>query len=287
MVFGMASSKFVTQKRLIVAGILLVSFGLSIYRIIVIMNNIEQSPSAGNNNYYLLDNWQTYRFALVTVGAAALFLIAALFLGRRLKNQPFSVDPSVIFTSSLTGFLLLGAVFYYVFYYIDEPLEASSFVTGIIAFALISAVYFLMNASGKTGTGSRSLAWFSLAPIIFYALRLLNDFIRQSTTHNASSAPYLLLSLIAFLLFFLAEGKFRAGTGSITLYILFGSLALLLSLIYALPTLVLSAFWLFPADHTMLYAAIDLTVVMYISARICQLQCLEDAVCEAVPALNS
>jgi hypothetical protein len=279
-------SVFYKQKRFILTWVLFSSLAIAVYRIYIITNNIE-IDSVESQNYYLFDNAETYIFALLTAVIIAAFILAAVFLSRRLRNCLVFGEPSIIFTSSLSGFLLLGAVFYYIFYYTEDTNGLSFLDMAIIISAVISAIYLLLNASGKTECNGKAAAWFSLAPIAFFAFRLLNDFIRQSTTHNASSTNYLLLSLIAFLLFFLAESKFRIGTGSITLYIVFGFLSILLSLIYSLPTLILAAFWVFPTNYTMLYSAIDLTLVMYIAARVCQLNCIETIQTNPAPSIQS
>lgn len=278
--------KFARQKRLILAWVILIGIAASIYRIIVIKNNIEITRS-DDFDYYLFDSPATYYFAVLTAGLILLCIITAVYLGKRMNNSLVQSEPSVIFTSSLSGFLLFGAVFYYIFYFSDHKNELSPLVYGIIASAAISAVFFLMNASGRAESNKKAASWLSLAPIAFFAFRLLYDFIRQSTMHNVSSAPYLLLSLVAFLLFFLAEGKFRVGSGNITFYMLYGFLSVLLSLIYALPALALSAFWLLPTNYTMIYSAIDLTIVLYIVSRVFSLNCPEADECSAVPAQQS
>lgn len=266
-------AKFTIQKRLVLVFVFLTSLAISIYRIFVILDNMETYPSANDVSYYLASNKTTQVFGIITAVLIVVFIFAAIFLSRKIQSTLIYGEPSIIFTSSLSGFLIIGCTFYYVFYFVNDKSDVTFLVAAILITALLSAVYFLLSTSEKSKR--KISAWLSLAPIGFYTLRLLNDFIRQSTTHNPFSSTYLLLSLVAFLLFFLAEGKFRVKTGNITLYLVFGFLAILLSLIYSLPTLFLSAFWLFPTNYTMLYSAIDLTVVMYISARISQLKCID------------
>lgn len=238
------------------------------------MNNMDINPTAENANYYLLDNAQTKYYSVLTMIAVIVFFVIALFLGRRMKNEIVFGESSIIFTSSLSGFLLLGCVSYYFLYFDEDSAKISALEICIIITAVLSTVYFIANASKKADSSNKIIAWFSLAPIAFFALRLLNDFIRQSTSPDASSTPYLLLSIIAFLLFFLTEGKFLSGSGNIKLYIFFGFVSILLSLIYSLPVLALTSFWVLPSDYTLLFSAVDLTIALYISAKLCNLKCM-------------
>jgi hypothetical protein len=254
--------------------VIILSLALSVYRVLVIQNNIEVSPTAEDANYYLKDSDETVTFAVVTVVLLVLFSLCAFFLRKKMSNEIETGEPSVIFTSSLSGFLIIGCVFYYFFYFVTDKSQINFFVAAIIVTALISSVYFLLNASGKAETRRKVTAWFSIAPIACYALRLLNEFIKRGTSHYPSSSVYLLLSIIAFMLFFLAEGKFKSGNGNVMLYMLFGFLSIQLSLTYSLPTLYLSAFWVFPTNSDMLYSAVDLTVAMYIASRLFQLKCV-------------
>jgi len=280
---------FSARKRITLTFVIITSLVASIYRIFLIKSNLEVSPSADDFNYYLEDSLPIKVFAIIIGCLILVYILFALYTGRRLKNCLITGDPSVVFTSSLSGFLILGSIFYYVFYYIKDKSELDFFVIAILVTGLFSAVYFLLSASNKSEVNNSALKWFSIAPIVCLSLRLLNDFIRQSTSHNPSSSAYLLLSIIAFMLFFLAEGKIRMGSGNITLYYMFGSLSILLSLIYALPTLFLAAFWLFPTNFTTIYSAVDLTIVMYITARLCRLKCSlkQDNIMATVPAKES
>jgi ABC-type Fe3+-siderophore transport system permease subunit len=273
-------TKFVRQKRIIMAIVIILSLALSVYRITVIQDNIDVSPTAEDANYYLKDTFETNAFAIITASFILLFSLSAFFLRKKIKNEIETAEPSVIFTSSLSGFLIIGCIFYYFFYFVKKDTQFTFFIAGIIITALLSAVYLLLNASGKTESLRKTVAWFLVAPVACSALRLLNEFVRRGTSHNPSSSVYLLLSIIAFMLFFLAEGKFKSGTGSPALYMLFGFLSIQLSLTYSLPTLYLSGFWVFPPNVTMLYSAADLTVAMYIAARLFQLKCVEK---ESIP----
>ncbi|HOJ49047.1 MAG TPA: hypothetical protein PLD48_09345 [Bacillota bacterium] len=267
-------TKYLRQKRIIMSIVIILSLAVSIYRIFVIQNNIDVSPTAEDANYYLKDTDETVAFAVITVVLLVLFSVCAFFLRKKMNNEIESVEPSVIFTSSLSGFLIIGCIFYYFFYFLGDERELSFFVVAIIITALISSVYFLLNASGKAPSRRKAAAWLSVAPIACYAFRLLNEFMKRGTSHYPSSSVYLLLSIIAFMLFFLAEGKFKSGSGNVGTYMLFGFLSIHLSLTYSLPTLYLSAFWVFPTSSELLYAAVDLTVAMYVAARLFQLKCV-------------
>ena len=281
-------TKFLRQKRIIMSIVIILSLALSVYRVLVIQNNIDVSPTAEDANYYLKDSDETVAFAVMTAVALVLFSCCAFFLRKKMSNKIEAAEPSVIFTSSLSGFLIVGCIFYYFFYFASDVTQINFFITAIIITALISSVYFLLNASGKAQSRSKAIAWFSVGPIACYALRLLNEFMKRGTSHYPSSSVYLLLSIIAFMLFFLAEGKYKSGNGSVITYMLFGFLSIQLALTYSLPTLYLSAFWVFPTNSEMLYSAVDLTVAMYIASRLFQLKCAEcESTADGIPAEQS
>ncbi|HAN21335.1 MAG: hypothetical protein A2Y15_07165 [Clostridiales bacterium GWF2_36_10] len=267
-------TKFALQKRIIIISVIVTSLAISIYRIFVIQNNMDICPKIDDSNYYLEDNFETYLFTVISIFIMLIFLLAALYLGRKIKNKLVCGEPSIIFSTSLSSFIILGSLFFYIFYF-AETIELTTLRVFILISAFISSIYFLVNASRKADTCCNLITWLSLAPVATFALRLLNDFIRQSTTPDASSTHFLLISIIAFLLFFLTESKFKAGNGNMTLYIIFGFATILFSLIYTIPTIILSAFWYLPTNYTTLYSVVDLSLALYIATRLIHLECIE------------
>lgn len=271
----MANESF--KRRLIIGVFILACLALSVYRVYVVSDNIDISPSQTDPTYYLKDNMQTKIFAVMAGFMLVLSLLAAFFVSRKTNNIISNGQPLIIFASSLNGFMIIGTVFYYMFYFRTEESKSSRMVSLIIIFALVTAVYYLINASRKADTFCNPIAWLSLSPIVFFSLWLLFDFMKESTALAASSTPYLLLSLIFFILFFLTEGKSRVGKASIFLYTFFGLGGILFSLVYSIPTLLLASFWLFPTNFTLLYSLIGVSTSIYVSARLFSLKSKEDS----------
>ena len=184
-------------------------------------------------------------FPFLTLGFVLLFgALAFCFRGKfHIKQEHTSL--STTFSSSALAFLFLTLLVVTLFfrtslsyqYYAEDVNKVVSVLVKV--FAACSAVYFLMNAAWAGIESKYGLhLGFSFAPILYFACRILNEFINNSTNPTGDSHGYLMFSLIFFMLFFLTESKALILDGNAFRYLLFGAAAVILSSIYNVTNLV-------------------------------------------------
>ena len=119
---------------------------------------------------------------------------------------------------------------------------------------------------------STRCALLALIPVLLTGARLIVDYSAQKDYPTSAISVYHILSLVALSLFFLNEGKFAVGKGSPAAYMLFGSLSVVLLLVHALPSILLSAFWVLPMNDMDLFSAVDIACAAYILVRMASLR---------------
>ena len=217
-------------------------------------------------------------FGISTAFCCGAGAIIAFLLGRRLAPALPPGLPSVTFSSAVCGFTILTVVIVTVYYTYFAPVEdrlvnVNPTVSLLVKlFALGCAVYFLLLAAWMPLSEKKAPGLFlSLFPVLFCAFRILGDFIDHSTMPLASHGGYRILAIIATMLFFLQEAKFRTGKGGATWYFIIGHVAVILLSSYNVPLL-----WEFIRGETglteILYAMLSIAFIIYIFTRIYSLE---------------
>lgn len=224
--------------------------------------------------------------AVLTALSCVVLLCLALLFGRKYAPSLPHGLPSVTFGASVTAFLLLTTLAVSVYFAHFAPLEERivdlnptiSFLVKL--FALLSAVYFLLTAASMSLPKKKALHLaFVMAPILYYAFRILNAFIDNSTMPLANSGGYHILSMIATMLFFLLEGKFIIGNAKVGFYLAVGQIAILLNAVYNIP-LLLSCISECESQINALYALLSVALMIYIATRLFSLREPEPALPE-------
>ncbi len=220
----------------------------------------------------------SYLFAVSTAFCCAVGAAVAILLGRRLAPSLPAGLPSVTFSASVCGFVMVTVVVLTAYYsYFAPPQEQVVDVNPSVAllvevFALGCAVYFLLLASWMPLAEKKALGLFlALLPVLFCAFRILNDFIDHSTMPLAGHGGYRILGIISTMLFFLREAKFRTGKGGATAYFMLGHITVILLAAYNVPL-----FWEFLHGEAtvieVLYAMLSAAFIIYIFTRIFSLE---------------
>lgn len=214
---------------------------------------------------------------VLTGGACALFFTLAILSRSRFAPVLRHGLLSVTFGASAAAFLLLAStalsIYYARFAPIADRVTDDNAVVSLLTklFAILSAAYFLLASSWPSLPKRKSLhLLLSIAPILFCALRILNNFINNSTLPLAASGGYRILGMIAAMLFFLQEGKLLVGTKTASAYLVTGYAAVLLCAAYDLPLLIFSMREGGSAPDAA-YSLLSLGLVVYILARLAAL----------------
>ncbi len=216
--------------------------------------------------------------ALLTAAAAAVLLLISLLSRRRYTAALPHGLPSVTFGASITGFLLLTVLVASIYFAYFAPesnriTDANPFISGLVkVFALLSAIYFLLSAASMSLPKKRALHLFlAIMPILFYAFRILNDFIDNSTMPLANSGGYHILGMIAIMLFFLCEGKMLIGNGKVPIFLAVGHIAVLLLAVYDIPFLFL-CLQEGSSELEAIYSLLSIAMIIYILTRMASIR---------------
>ncbi len=238
----------------------------SAVRTVLVSFNIEVNNVYEDETYYLPESFAFKAFGIATVLAVAIALYLAFLAGRKKKVDFDHKHFAVSAASCILAFVLLGeAVFFFVSHYMSKAIPERLELLMII-FAVLSGVSFLVN--GVRVGNSELLAKCTLLPLVFSILRLIEEFIRASTTPLASSGAYHIVGLCAVLLYFLCEGKAFAGIGSGAFYYFYGYASILLLLIYSVPKIILPCFGPFEFNYYTFLSVVDIFMVIYIASRL-------------------
>ena len=216
----------------------------------------------------------SFLFGLSTVFCCATGAVIAFLLGRRLSPVLPEGLPTVTFSSAVCGFTVFTVVMVTAYYTYFAPItnritDVNPAVAMLVKlFALGCAVYFLLLAAWLPLGQKKALGLFlAMFPVLFCAFRILSDFIDHSTMPLAGFGGYRILGIIATMLFFLQEAKFRTGKGGAAWYFIVGHVAVILLCAYNVPLL-----WEFIRGSVsvtdILYAMLSLSFVIYIFTRL-------------------
>ena len=246
-----------------------ISLIMAALRIFLISAYIEKNSFA-IDTYYLPDKPEITAFTAVS----ALFLVLFLYLGFSSgKKKLVNLEQSRIGVSAaslLLAFALIGASLFYSVQLFSEGAEFKLTEFAVFVLALLTAVIFLISGLrfNKPQKSEGFYATAALIPIFFSAVRILADFIATSSAPLASSGAYHIISLVAVLLYFLAEGKSYVVEVSAASHSAFGFVSLLFLLVYAIPDLVLRCSGSLPFNLSAAFSLVDVCIAIYIAVRL-------------------
>lgn len=146
------------------------------------------------------------------------------------------------------------------------------YIPGVLFVAALfaSAVYLLLFVFNKLGKDGNLTAGLSLFPVAAIGLKLVCDFLVQNTNGYSKLYNYHIVALCCLLLFAVNETRvfFRIFTPS--LYMFFGAVGAMASIIYAVPTLLLNRTAVMELDTKaeVLYCIIDLALASIVYIRL-------------------
>lgn len=253
-----------------VGGFFAVSLLMGLWRTLMMRALSETSGPAEKINFdslKLMSDLQTDAFPYIVLVLLAVSLAFA-FLAK--KTTPSSIgfsDMGSVFASSLSGFMLATVVILQVFFQIKGG-ETSALDWVAALFALLSMVFFFYASSKNVDPQGNLFSALALLPTAHFAVRVLDYFLSVNYKPNTDNTLFHLFSLCAFMLFFLSEGKHSRGEGSGIAYIFFGFAAILLTSVYALPNVMLSAFWIVPFSVDAVYSCVEIVVAIFVAVRL-------------------
>ncbi len=271
--------KVFNKYKLSSLAVLCTAVVLSAIRVGVLMKNVEINAGTAENHYLISINAATITFTVTVAIVAAVILIWVLRCCSKniVVFEPltpgFLIDialyPSpVLFTSALSGFMLLSSGLYFVYHFIFE--DTFSVWLLVLSILMITASFgFLYSSFIAKGKSTPSFSvWFKILPVLFGIYWLMYEFIDQNKYSINSSSVFHIVALILLMLFFAYEAQNAAGKLRPKIYCAVALLSVLFMLIDALPNLILSCFWMFGLNVLVLMDAIELVLALYIFAKV-------------------
>ncbi len=267
----------VKKYNIFISVSLMASVCMAVARLFLVMDNIEMDSLSKDGLYYLEGSNAPTVFAVFCAVFALLFLVGSAIFAGKIKSFPEKDNALVNFVSALLGMMLLTLVVYYGYLFVFEKKRFSGWFIGVLVLAVVSAVYFLCISSRRARARlKRVIPVLSVAPILFTAVRLLNDFMERSLTVNASSYSYHLVGLASLLLFLCCEGRNTVGYRRKKMYAFLGLVTCMLVLTYSVPALYLSLFWPIKFTDVTVFCIADLVMTAYIACRLISLPAPEE-----------
>ena len=251
-------------------GVLAATLLLTVFRIVVMIRYMQINTVG--IDYYLQRSTAVTVFDTVTAAVCAVCVFFSVRMGRKTCRRLEFDASGVIFTSALVGFMLLSMGLYLSYRYFAATASISAGEMVSVVLAMLASIPFFYYSSKQVVPVSTPCALLALLPVLLAGARLIVDYSAQKDYPTSAISVYHILSLVALSLFFLNEGKFAVGKGSPASYLLFGSLSVVLLLVHALPSILLSAFWVLPLNDMDLFSAVDIACAAYILVRMASLR---------------
>ncbi len=203
---------------------------LSVIRVLII--SMRGVTSSDGHTYYLETSAEIILFwailMLVTAAAAiaALKMAEYIFIaGKKVSTECKIVSlvcAAAFAVASLLGFALGD--------------QTSLLLAVLISLAgIAAAARFALYGLKRIRFKSREFAWLNLALPLFYAMRMLRDFMLQTAAPFNNSGFYSLLAMASLMLFFLLEGEAAIGVKRNGLYVMCGFAAAIFIPVYSIP----------------------------------------------------
>ncbi len=251
-------------------GVLAATLLLTVFRIVVMIRYMQINTVG--IDYYLQRSTAVTVFDAAAAAVCAVCVFFSVRMGRKTCRRLEFDASGVIFTSALVGFMLLSMGLYLSYRYFAAPASISAGEMVSVVLAMLASIPFFYYSSKQVVPVSTPCALLALLPVLLAGARLIVDYSAQKDYPTSAISVYHILSLVALSLFFLNEGKFAVGKGSPASYLLFGSLSVVLLLVHALPSILLSAFWVLPLNDMDLFSAVDIACAAYILVRMASLR---------------
>lgn len=224
---------------------------------------------------HILTGGSSVVIPILTAALVAAFGVVAFLFRKKLYLKPTRFSLSDTFSSSAIGFLFLTVLAASLYFktahpdFLDYAEDANQIVSAFVKLlAAASALYFLLSASWidlQTHFGLH--LGLSFAPILFFAARILNEFINSSTNPLVNSRGFLMFSLIFLMLFFLTESKAMVIQSDPFLYLLFGAGVVIPTAIYDISNLYNYLGGEVPTINA-IYSVLSLALAIHVIVRI-------------------
>ena len=251
---------------------LLISIGVVLVFAVIqttLLKSYAVLPSEDNPAYAQTINTYKTTFSLAVVLLIAVFAVFSFLLMKKNKTQNAGYNDSpTIFFAALIGFMSISSAALIVYHSVVNKIKPPVLDVAVIIAVFFMAFYFFYTSSRAPKQGNIVYTALSFAPTVYAVLRVFWVFIPIRETAVDVTALFRLFGLAFTMLFFVSQLKAVNGEPNRNATTFFGLSAILLNLLFQIPDLVLSAFWLFRFSTTSVFTAVDLFITLFIFARL-------------------
>lgn len=250
------------------AAAVISGIGLALWRMFLILHYYD--PYLGE---YAIEAGKPLDILGYVTFAVIVLLASAAIVIRKTEIAPFTASSSqtAVFASSFAGFMFFAVAILLLIYYRESIFAESAHtffkilqIASLFSMFFASA-YFLLNSSAEPN-GTKMKIALSFCPTVWFLLYLVTSYANPEFIYNNPDRLFCNVSLIALLLFCLFETRRNAVGPMNPLQFMFGLIAVVCSLVYIVPTFLLTAFWEIELTVTTIFEAVELGVIFYIAA---------------------
>lgn len=214
------------------------AFGLTaaILRIILVSNKYILSDDTNTSLYYIKFDGVASLFALIVLIACIAAVLAAISAAKRFDVRGSYMTKNAKMLSMFSGACLIVCTAVYLF---TQRSSSVMFAVLTAVFAVIAGARLILLPFGKFRMRSDVCAYMSMAAVVYYAIRILSDFVNQTATPLDMSGAYHFIMLISVMLYWVQETRISICKPQNALFLIFGLISLITVPIYALPAVIL------------------------------------------------
>ena len=242
---------------------------MALLRSVMVVRHIEIN-AYDSKAYTLPDGGVFTAFAV----AAALFcaLLGVFTLAKCLRTAclPDKTDPLPAGATLACALALFCQAALFAVYALEKTVEVKPFAAIAAALALLSSlIYFLPPGVQFMRGVKRDLpASAGMLPVFYFAARIIDVFTNNNAAPMESSGAYRLLSLVAAMLFFLAEAVSAVHPTALSRFFFCGGVASVMLFIHSVPDIVLRMCGFISFEYSAMLSVCDLLFALYICVRI-------------------
>lgn len=251
---------------------------LAVYRTYLLFNCVE--PDTG---FYMVGTSQGYYFNLSVIALSVFLALGTLLLKKvEAPTELKSESTTVVFASSLCGFLFLTVLGYGIFMaFKGAQTDVWFWIEMLICIPCMINFFVICSKEQRDRNVKQTVL--SLMPAVFFAVRTVSVFTDVKTQINVSQRSLTLVMLCAMMMFFVCETAFflpentetketenQSNAPSLVKYFFTGIFTVAFAVIAVLPYLTVTAFWMYESKF-LLMDILDASVGLYALTRLISL----------------
>ena len=251
-----------SPSRLLIASLCAAVLSV-IVRIVLTLTHLDVQYGV-----YIPDSILPKAYHIVLFAISAVLIAAAVYSAPKRGEDYICPESNLtVFTSCAAAFLLVADLLVTLYNIVTSEASPATFDIFEICFCIPAIIYFLILAKDAKKR-SAAIAFLSFFPIAWCAVCLIRIYFDTTALNTSPNKIIGEIALLAAMLYFLNESRFKLGIVSHRFYLAAATVAPILLMTSAIPNLVLAdRLSISVSDHYLRYA-IDAVFALFIWARL-------------------